>query len=80
MAGPRDPHNVALAQAIQKLRKDAGLTQQQLADRAEIPVGSLRQIEAANIDADWGTLRHIAKGLGTSLSDLFQLVKALEAG
>jgi transcriptional regulator with XRE-family HTH domain len=80
MAGPRDPHNVALAQAIQKLRKDAGLTQQQLADRAEIPVVSLRQIEAANIDADWGTLRHIAKGLETSLSGLFQLVKALEAG
>lgn len=73
MAGPRDPHNVALAQAIQKLRTDAGLTQQQLADRAEIPLVALQQIEAANIDADWGTLRHVAEGLGTSLSDLFRL-------
>lgn len=80
MAGPRDPHNVALAQAIQKLREEAGLTQQQLADRAEIPVVALEQVEAASIDADWGTLRHIAKGLGTSLADLFQLVEELEAG
>jgi transcriptional regulator with XRE-family HTH domain len=79
MAGPRDPHNVALAQAIQKLRNDAGLTQQQLADRAEIPLVALQQVEAANTDADWGTLRHIASGLGTSLADLFQLVEELEA-
>ncbi len=79
MAVPRDPHNVALAQAIQKLRQEAGLTQQQLADRAEVPVGSLQQVEAANVDVDWGTLRHIATGLGTSLSDLFQLVEELEA-
>lgn len=80
MAGPRDPHNVALARAIQKLRKEAGLTQQQLADRAEIPVVALQQIEAADIDADWGTLRHIASGLGTSLADLFRLVEEPEAG
>lgn len=79
MAGPRDPHNVALARAIQKSRNEAGLTQQQLADRAEIPVVALQQIEAASVDADWGTLRHIASGLGTSLSDLFQLVEELEA-
>jgi len=79
MAGPRDPHNVALAQAIQNLRKEASLTQQQLADRAEIPLVALQQIEAADIDADWGTLRHIASGLGTSLSELFRLVEQLEA-
>jgi transcriptional regulator with XRE-family HTH domain len=78
MAGPRDPHDVALARAIQKLRKEAGLTQEQLADRAEIPAAALQQVEAATIEADWGTLRHIATGLGTSLSGLFQLVEELE--
>jgi transcriptional regulator with XRE-family HTH domain len=80
MAGPPDPHNVALGQAIQKLRKEANLTQQDLADQAEIPVVALQQVEAASIDADWGTLRRIATGLGTSLSVLFQLVEQLEAG
>lgn len=75
MAGPRDPHNVALAQAIQELRKEASLTQQQLADRAQIPVIALQRVEAASIDADWGTLRRIAMGLGTSLADLFRLVE-----
>jgi transcriptional regulator with XRE-family HTH domain len=79
MAGPRDPDNVALARAIQKLRKDGGMTQQQLADRAEIPVVDLQQVEAATIDVDWGTLRHIATGLEASLADLFQLVEELDA-
>jgi transcriptional regulator with XRE-family HTH domain len=55
------------------LRKEAGFTDGELAGRAELPVAELRQIEAGEVEADWGTLRHIAYGLGTSLADVFRL-------
>jgi len=69
----RESQNVALGRAIQKLRSEAGLTEEELAGRAEMPVAELRQIEAGEVEADWGTLRHIASGLGTSLADVFRL-------
>jgi transcriptional regulator with XRE-family HTH domain len=49
------------------------LTQDGLAERARVPVGKLRQIEAGTVDADWGTLRHLAHGLETNLAEVFRL-------
>jgi XRE family transcriptional regulator, regulator of sulfur utilization len=72
MGGQRDPHDLALGRAIHKLRKEAGLTQQQLADRAEIPLPVLRQVEAAHTDASWGTVRRLAYALDVSLPDLLR--------
>jgi transcriptional regulator with XRE-family HTH domain len=69
----REPENVALGRAIQKLRIEAGLSEEELAGRAELPIAELRQIEAGEVEADWGTLRHVASGLGTSLADVFRL-------
>jgi transcriptional regulator with XRE-family HTH domain len=69
----QEPHNVALGRAIQKLREEARLSEDELAERAQMPVAELRQIEAGTVDADWGTLRHIASGLETSLADVFRL-------
>jgi transcriptional regulator with XRE-family HTH domain len=69
----RESQNVVLGRAIQKLRTEAGLSEEELAERAETSVAELRQIEAGEIEADWGTLRHIASGLGTSLGDVFRL-------
>ncbi|MDX6635498.1 MAG: hypothetical protein QOF06_1701 [Solirubrobacterales bacterium] len=40
-----------------------------------MPVGELRQVEAGDVDADWGTLRHIAYGLETSLAEVFRLTE-----
>lgn len=73
MAEPREPQNVALGRTIQKLREEARLSEDELAERAQMPVGELRQIEAGTVEADWGTLRHVASGLGTSLADVFRL-------
>ena len=75
MGAPREPQNVALGRAIRSLRKEAGLTQEELAERAQVPVEELRQIEAGAIDAHWGTLRHLAYGLETNLADLFRLAE-----
>lgn len=73
MGESREPQNVALGRAIRRLRKEAGLAQEELAERAEMPIAELGQIEAGTIEARWGTLRHIAAGLETTLADLFRL-------
>jgi hypothetical protein len=38
-----------------------------------VPVAQLQRIEAGTIDARWGTLRHVAYGLGTDLAEVFRL-------
>ena len=78
MGQSREPENVALGRAIQKLREEAGLAEDDLAGRAEMSVAELRQIEAGDVDADWGTLRHLAAALDTTLADLFRLVEEAE--
>jgi DNA-binding XRE family transcriptional regulator len=78
MAGPRDPHNVALGRAIKRLRKEAGLTQRQLAARSKVPVKDLRLIENGAVNADWGTVRHLTYGMEVKLAEVFRLTEALE--
>jgi hypothetical protein len=40
-----------------------------------MPVAELSRIEAGTIEARWGTLRHVASGLGTTLADVFRLTE-----
>jgi transcriptional regulator with XRE-family HTH domain len=80
MEKTRDAHNIALGTAIRRLRKEAKLTQQQLAERAGVPVERLRQIETGDIDAEWGTLRHLAYALGVELPDVFRLTEEILEG
>lgn len=78
MGDQPDQHNVALGKAIRRLRKDAGLTQQQLSDAAQVPVPDLRVIERGGVEADWGTIRHLAKGMQVRLAEVFRLTEELE--
>ena len=80
MEETRDAHNLALGSAVRQLRKNAGLTQQELADKAEVPVEKLRRIESGRIDADWGTVRRLAYALETQLPELFRLTEELTEG
>ncbi len=80
MEDKRDQHNVALGKAIRRLRKGAGLTQQQLAEVTQVPVGELRLIEHGGVEADWGTVRHLANGMKVKLADVFRLTEELEGG
>ncbi len=77
MERTRDVHNIALGNAVRQLRKEARLTQQALADRAEIPAEELRQIEIGGIDADWGAVRRLAYALDVDLPDVFRLTEEL---
>lgn len=72
-----DPRKVAPGRAIRQLRKEAKLTQRQLAQRAGVSVRELRRIEAGG--ADWGAIRHLACGMDVSLTDVFRLAEQLEA-
>jgi transcriptional regulator with XRE-family HTH domain len=74
MAGTPESHNVALGRAIQRLRKDSKLTQQQLADRARLSVRELREIERGTVSADWGTVRYLAYGMDRKLAEVFRLL------
>lgn len=78
MEDTRDQHNVALGRAIRKLRKEVGLTQQQLSDAAQVAVGDLRLIDHGGVDADWGTVRHLANAMEVSLVKIFTLTELLE--
>lgn len=75
MGEPREAENVALGRVLRQLRKDAALTQDALAERAEVPVHKVQRIETGEIDADWGTLRRLAYALDTSLSEIFRLTE-----
>ncbi|HVD37543.1 MAG TPA: helix-turn-helix transcriptional regulator [Solirubrobacterales bacterium] len=77
MERTRDVHNIALGKAIRQLRKDARLTQQGLADRAEVPVEELRRIETGAVDADWGSVRRLAYALDVDLPEVFRLTEDL---
>jgi transcriptional regulator with XRE-family HTH domain len=76
----RESHNVALGRAIRRLRGEAKLTQQQLAERAQVPAAELQQIEHGDVDADWGTVRHLAYAMEVELADVFRLTEELEEG
>jgi transcriptional regulator with XRE-family HTH domain len=49
---------------LRELRLKAGLTQQELADRAGLPVGSLRGHEQGQRVPSWPSVVRIAKALG----------------
>jgi transcriptional regulator with XRE-family HTH domain len=51
---------------LRQLRKEADLTQQQLADRAGLPVGSLRGHEQGQRVPSWASVVRLAKALGVS--------------
>ena len=75
MGESQEAKNVALGRAIRKLREQAGLSEEEFARRTETPVAELRRVEAGEVEADWGTLRHLAYGLETELADVFRLAE-----
>ena len=70
--GKRDP---ALGAAIRQAREDAGLTQAQLAVRADLAIGTLTRLEAGTTDPSWSSVRALAEALGVSLPVLGRLVE-----
>jgi transcriptional regulator with XRE-family HTH domain len=62
-----------IADKLKKLRADAGLTQMQLAVKAELSMSVISSIEQGAIpDPRVSTLKALAKALGCTLDDLGQ--------
>lgn len=51
---------------LRHLREVAGLTQQQLAERAGVPLASVRNYEQGKRQPGWAGLFHLARALGVS--------------
>jgi transcriptional regulator with XRE-family HTH domain len=68
----------ALGTAIQTLRTQAGLSEQELADRAELEPPLIAEVEQGRREPTWGDLRRIAQGLDTPLEELLELAERLE--
>ncbi|MGN6558742.1 MAG: helix-turn-helix domain-containing protein [Solirubrobacterales bacterium] len=67
----------ALGEAVRTLRQKAGLSQDELAARAELDARSIARLEAGQVDPTWGSMRRIAGGLGVPLEDLAELAETL---
>jgi ribosome-binding protein aMBF1 (putative translation factor) len=59
-----------VAQKVRQLRKQAKLTQVELAKKSGLPQSHISRIEAAKLSPSQATLEKIAKAMGRLLSDL----------
>lgn len=59
-----------LAAALRALREQAGLSQEDLAQEADLTTGAVSRIERAMMNPSWTTLQSILAALKASLADL----------
>ena len=59
-----------LGERIRRLREDRGLTQQRLADLADLAQSAIARIEAGNREPLITSIQRIARALGVSVNDI----------
>ena len=69
---------VALGRAIREIRKEKGLTQEELARRADFHESYISVLESGRRNPTWGTVRWISQGLGIPLFELVRRADELE--
>ena len=81
---PRDADEAAafkrLGHVVTTIREKRGMTREELAPKAEMPVSELEQLEGGEIHARWGDLGRVARGLGVSLPELLRRVEERAPG
>ncbi|HEU4904821.1 MAG TPA: helix-turn-helix transcriptional regulator [Solirubrobacterales bacterium] len=70
-AKPRSPDHAALGRAIQALREEAGLTQEDVATRIGRDSPAVGNLERGTANPTYESLLGLAAGLETELSELF---------
>lgn len=65
----------ALGAAIRELRTKLGITQEALAQEAEVTVGHLSMIERGHANPSWGAVVDIAEALNVSIAELARLTE-----
>ncbi len=64
---PRSPEHAALGEAMRRLRQQAGLSQEQLAERADTDLSQIGGIERGTRNPSYSTLVRLATALGTTV-------------
>ncbi|HEV2318126.1 MAG TPA: helix-turn-helix transcriptional regulator [Verrucomicrobiae bacterium] len=70
----RPDHRRLVGQAIRACRKQAGLTQEKLAEKADLHHNFIGEVERGNMEISLGSLVKIAKALGVKVRDLVEKV------
>jgi len=74
----QDKGLIALGRAVNELRKEKGLTQEELAERGNLHESYISVIEGGQRNPTWATLRGISHGLGVPLAELIRRADELE--
>ncbi len=61
-----------LAEALRRMRKQAGLTQTEMAKRLGVSQPTLNRLESGSQNATLRTLNHVCRSLGCTVGDLFE--------
>jgi transcriptional regulator with XRE-family HTH domain len=70
---PRTPEHAALGDAIKQLRTQAGLSQEQLAERASTDLTQIGGLERGTRNPSYSTLVRVASALKTRVGELATL-------
>jgi len=62
------------------VRERAGMSSAELAEKIEVKEIEMRQLERGELDADWATLRVIARALNLPLAALIELAEESAPG
>ena len=78
-AKPRSPDHAALGGAVEDLRHEAGLTQEELAQRMGIEFPHVGNLERGLTNPTFSWLRRLARGLDIELSDLVERFERIQS-
>jgi transcriptional regulator with XRE-family HTH domain len=76
-AQPRSPEHAALGAAIQRLREEAGMSQEALADRSDVHLTHIGGLERGVRNPSYSTLLRLAMALETRVGPLATLADRL---
>ena len=65
----------AFGKNLRKLRKEKNLSQEDLANDADIPINQIGRIERAEVNTTLSTMRAISKALNVHITELFNFDK-----
>lgn len=68
----RSKHRLILGQNIRRRRQQAALSQEKLAEKAELSTVFINRVEAGKENISVDALQRVAKSLQASLRDLFE--------
>lgn len=70
---PRSPNHAALGEAIRRLRQEQGVSQEELAERADTDLSQVGGIERGTRNPSYTTLLRLAAALDTTVGAITSL-------